>query len=312
MLVIRRWHLIGLLFALFGLQPALVSAQSQDTVIYYHTDAIGSVRMITDANQQVIACYDYLPFGEPWPCSGNPEPRQFAGKERDAETTFDYFGGRYYGSGNGRFTIVDPVLDREWALGDPQVLNRYTYALNNPLRFIDPDGRFVVQGGYDDEDILANWAFRAWIRDLLSPFPRVASVIDVLLVPIAPVSTNEQTIALGSEIIGVGAMAFEARGIGQIHHIATNKAIKSGYTKVLERIFAKARLSLDNPVNKVFLEGHAGRHAPVYHQYVIDRLMNATRGLSGASYRQALESELRALRTELLANPGLVRGVGLK
>src|SRR5262249_53395693 len=32
------------------------------TVTYYHTDAVGSVRMTTDQNGQVIARYDYLPF----------------------------------------------------------------------------------------------------------------------------------------------------------------------------------------------------------------------------------------------------------
>ena len=51
-----------------------------------------------------VARYDYLPFGEL--CSqslcGNPPStaitRQFAGKERDADTGLDYFGARYYAS----------------------------------------------------------------------------------------------------------------------------------------------------------------------------------------------------------------------
>ena len=47
--------------------PSVAVAPSlQDTVIYYHVDAIGSVRMITNANGQVLARYDFLPFGEPW------------------------------------------------------------------------------------------------------------------------------------------------------------------------------------------------------------------------------------------------------
>jgi len=133
----RRLLLVGLVLWL----PALSAAQPTDEVRYYHTDAIGSVRLMTDASGQVIRRYDYWPFGERWPGPDAPDQRQFAGKERDVETGFDYVGARYYASGNGRFTTVDPMLDVEQALVDPQRWNRYTYGLNNPLKYTDPDGR---------------------------------------------------------------------------------------------------------------------------------------------------------------------------
>jgi RHS repeat-associated protein len=69
------------------------------------------------------------------------DPRRFTGKERDAETELHYFGARYYRSVWGRFTSVDPVMNREAALRDPQRWNRYSYVLNNPLALADPDGR---------------------------------------------------------------------------------------------------------------------------------------------------------------------------
>src|SRR5262245_57512355 len=85
---------------------------AQDTVIYYHTDAIGSVRMITDANGGVLARYDFERFGVACGSAcgpgGTPEAIQFAGKERDTDTEFDYVGARYYASQTGRFTTVDP------------------------------------------------------------------------------------------------------------------------------------------------------------------------------------------------------------
>jgi RHS repeat-associated protein len=129
------------------LWPAVAGAQGGDEVVYYHTDAIGSVRMTTDAGGAVIARYDFRPFGEAWNPPSTPDPRQFAGKERDAETGLDYFGARYYASTTGRFTTVDPVLDLQKAALDPQRWNRYAYALNNPLRNVDPDGKEPVTIG---------------------------------------------------------------------------------------------------------------------------------------------------------------------
>ena len=68
------------------------------------------------------------------------QPKRFTGKERDEETGLDYFGARYYGSKLGRFTTVDPVYTWKENLVDPQRWNRYAYALNNPLKYVDPNG----------------------------------------------------------------------------------------------------------------------------------------------------------------------------
>ena len=65
--------------------------------------------------------------------------QQFTLKERDVETGLDYFGARYYGSMQGRFTSPDPLLS-SGSVEDPQSWNRYSYVLNNPLALIDPDG----------------------------------------------------------------------------------------------------------------------------------------------------------------------------
>lgn len=55
-----------------------------------------------------------------------------------------YFGARYYGSRIGRFTTVDPVYNWSANLVDPQRWNRYAYGRNNPLKYVDPDGREVT------------------------------------------------------------------------------------------------------------------------------------------------------------------------
>jgi len=63
------------------------------------------------------------------------EPAVITSKERYAETGLDNFGARYLSSAQGRFTSPDPLGGE---LTNPQSLNRYSYVLNNPLRFTDP------------------------------------------------------------------------------------------------------------------------------------------------------------------------------
>jgi RHS repeat-associated protein len=82
------------------------------------------------------------------------------GKERDAETGLDYFGARYFSSPQGRFTSVDPKLTGvpfPKHLIQPQSLNMYAYALNNPLKYVDPNGEDIellvaFQGEFSEEE----------------------------------------------------------------------------------------------------------------------------------------------------------------
>jgi RHS repeat-associated protein len=139
-----------LVCAAAALLPGRAAAQ---VVEYYHTDALGSVRAVTSQSGSVIERHDYLPFGEEW-CAGPPagvcgavspgQPKRFTGKERDAETGLDYFGARYYGAKVGRFTTIDPVYTWRENLVDPQRWNRYVYGRNNPLRYVDPDGKDFI------------------------------------------------------------------------------------------------------------------------------------------------------------------------
>src|SRR4051812_14013213 len=78
------------------------------TVRYCHTDAVGSVRAVTDATGHVVAEHDYLPFGQEPANPSDPAPQRFGAKERDGETGMSYFGARYYQTGTGRFTSIDP------------------------------------------------------------------------------------------------------------------------------------------------------------------------------------------------------------
>jgi RHS repeat-associated protein len=142
-------HTLAVLVSLAA--PAAVAVNT-GRVEYYHHDALGNVRVVTDEAGRVLERHDYLPFGEECTtgaCAANPgidagQPRRFAGQQRDPETGLDSFVARYYAQRVGRFTSLDPVFNWNANLRDPQRWNRYAYGRNNPLRYVDPDGRDVV------------------------------------------------------------------------------------------------------------------------------------------------------------------------
>jgi RHS repeat-associated protein len=124
--------------------------QTGGKIQYATQDTLGSPRVLTDERGEVTSRRDFLPFGEEITnLSGRTSDykygqadnvkQKFTSKERDGETGLDYFGERYYTSGLGRFTTVDP-LGASVRASNPQTFNRYVYVLNNPLRYIDPDG----------------------------------------------------------------------------------------------------------------------------------------------------------------------------
>jgi len=85
---------------------------------------------------------DYYPFGGErlvYTTSTGTNTRLFTGKERDSESGNDNFAARYYSSSLGRFLSPDPE-NAGASVDTPQSWNAYSYVLNNPLNFIDPNG----------------------------------------------------------------------------------------------------------------------------------------------------------------------------
>jgi RHS repeat-associated protein len=121
------------------------------TYSYIHTDHLGGSNVITDKNGNVRQYMDYVPFGEPFldiNYDGKAkEQRTFTGHEYDVDTQLTYMGARYYNAKTGQFLSVDPNFFSELNLSDPQSFNSYAYARNNPIVYIDPDGRNIVTAG---------------------------------------------------------------------------------------------------------------------------------------------------------------------
>jgi len=116
---------------------------ASNNVDYYYADHLGTSRVVTNAVGTIVDDSDFYPFGGERPItSSSGNHYKFTGKERDAESGLDNFGKRYFGSSPGRFMTPDPLLNSGHP-ADPQTWNRYSYVLNNPLRYTDPLGLYV-------------------------------------------------------------------------------------------------------------------------------------------------------------------------
>jgi len=129
------------LIAIFLFSTSVPLAGAGDVVYFYHNDHLGSPLAMTDTADppNVVWRRDYKPFGEEIELqTDTPNTHSYTGKEFDAETGLYYYGARYYDPTIGRFISVDPVGGKPQ---NPQTWNRYAYTLNNPYKYVDPDGR---------------------------------------------------------------------------------------------------------------------------------------------------------------------------
>jgi len=114
-----------------------VALRQNTTVSYLHGDHLGSTSLTTDASGNVVARQKYLPYGQIRSTTGTlPTDKGFTGQRLDG-TGLMYYGARYYSAVLGRFISADTLVP---GAGNPQALNRYSYTLNNPLKYIDPSG----------------------------------------------------------------------------------------------------------------------------------------------------------------------------
>ena len=100
-----------------------------------------------------------LPYGEEWlPATGSANEQKFTSYQRDGESGLDYAIHRFDATTRGVFMSADrgPI-----SLGLPQSLNRYIYAMADPVNYTDPDG---MQPQSDDPPAYnAYAAFLDWL-----------------------------------------------------------------------------------------------------------------------------------------------------
>ncbi|MGQ7816220.1 RHS repeat domain-containing protein [Metapseudomonas furukawaii] len=110
---------------------------------YYHNDHLGSPAAATDERNELLWRAHYRPYGER---QENPADTPYGspgytGHVQDGSSGLVYMQARYYDPQLGRFLAMDPAGPQEEVPGS---FNRYAYGLNNPYRYVDPDGHWAM------------------------------------------------------------------------------------------------------------------------------------------------------------------------
>jgi RHS repeat-associated protein len=115
-----------------------IAVRNASGLYYLHGDHLGSSSLTTNAAGSIVSQLRYLPFGGTrWESGATPTDFQFTGQRKEAGIGLYDYHARFYDPLIGRFISSDPLV---MPPSNPQALNRYSYVLNNPLRYTDPTG----------------------------------------------------------------------------------------------------------------------------------------------------------------------------
>jgi len=173
------------------------SSDSKDSTYVLLKDNLGSVTDIVDVYGNIVQHFNYTPFGEQTQTKGdkpsNPITHKgFTGHEEVEAFNLIHMGGRIYDPVIGRFLTADPTMQ---APANPQDLNRYSYCLNNPLRFTDPNGFGIFD----------------WVSDLISGICNVIKDVVNAVCDFAKSILKNRYIVMALEIVAgalTGGWAF--------------------------------------------------------------------------------------------------------
>jgi RHS repeat-associated protein len=124
----------------------VLTGTTGNTLYYLHSDHLGSTSVTTSITGTVLARQYYTPYGSVRSGGGLPTDIGFTGQRAESGLgSLMYFRARFYSPLVGRFVSADSIVP---GAGNPQSLNRYSYTLNNPLKYIDPTGHGYCDSPY--------------------------------------------------------------------------------------------------------------------------------------------------------------------
>jgi RHS repeat-associated protein len=144
-----------------------------ERIAYLAGDHLGSTSVAMNEDQTLRAKRTYRPYGAVYPAHQEgalPTDYEFTGQRHEEPGDLYQMGVRWYDPYLNRWVQPDTMVPNP---GNPQSLNRYSYGLNNPVKYTDPTGHDVVviggagadelTGGEDPYDDPASW--EQWIEE---------------------------------------------------------------------------------------------------------------------------------------------------
>jgi RHS repeat-associated protein len=121
--------------------PVSVGVEWGEQIFAPLLDAQRNIRRLVDLKTKtIVESSDFTAFGKEVLTHSQTDfnnPWRFASKRLDPELGLIYFGSRYYDPNAGRWLTTDPA-------GFIDSANLYQYVFNNPYRYRDPDGQFII------------------------------------------------------------------------------------------------------------------------------------------------------------------------
>ena len=120
-------------------EEGYIDLANSNTYYYYLKDHQGNNRVVVSSSGTVMETNHYYPFGSVFSTSTNVQPYKYNGKELDTKNGLNWYdyGARHYDAALGRWFVADPLSNNHYGISP------YSYCLNNPMKYIDPDGKDV-------------------------------------------------------------------------------------------------------------------------------------------------------------------------
>ena len=220
-----------------GMDVATITGSGASAKITYTaSDSLDSSSVVTDSTGAIAETMDYLPFGGMRFDNSvtTNEQRKFIGQEYDVTTNLNYLNARYYNASIGRFISEDPQFWGNQNLSDPQSLNSYSYARNNPILLSDPNGLF-----FQEAALMAGGAFNSFVTDSFLGAGRYQSAnnyvvagqsvgdVAALVQSVTEIGTGTGFFAAGAATEGAG-LTLSATGVGAIAGVPAAAAGAAG------------------------------------------------------------------------------------
>ncbi len=297
---------------------------------YYHEDNLNSSSALSDSSHNQIEVDAYYPFGRTLTASPQASfqvSRRFTGQVLDAESGLYYYNARYYDPELGRFIQADTEIPD---LSNPQSYNRYSYVLNNPLRYTDPSGHEGWEQTLNDlaDSMMAASPVAGGVEKttvtIVEDAPKVARVFEESAVAVVKgVAASSKEAVKAPEAIG-GAIkgtydaykageratkvvvsssrslgrALEAAGVlrpagSAAHHIVAGAAPGA---QAARETLARLGIGINDAANGVFLPAaqHAALHTTEYYTAVNKALAQVKTKDEAIKVLNSIAQQLRA------------------